>query len=264
MRDNPWIKAFLIAVTGLFLLTPLFLGLGDQVIFIWDEAIYANNTIGMLETGDLIMLYKDGQIIHYNSKPPLVIWLQSLCCLLLGVSEFAIRLPSALAGAGVLVLLNWFSYRVLRRWDVGLLASIILVTAQGYVRPHVTRTGDLDSVMIFFTTAYVLYFLRFLLAHQGQFGRKSIWIMAGLAVCAFYAKSISGLLPMAGLGILAIGTITGRALLKKPGLYLAILVGAGICAGYYLLKNAMWEGFAEYAQTASPAMIQIDVRPNCF
>ena len=247
IQQNPWLKALLLSLAGVLLLIPLFYGLGDHVIYIWDEAIYANNTIGMLESGDLIMLYKDGQINHYNSKPPLVIWLQSLSCLILGVNEFAIRLPSALAAVGVLLIIIWFSRRTFRRVDIGILACFILIMSQGYVRPHVTRSGDLDSVMIFFTTAYILYFLDCLLNRQSAVHWRNIWTMAFLVVCAFYTKSIAGVLPIAGLGILSVATKNGRLLYRQPQLYIAVAVGLGICAGYYVLKNAMWDGFAEHA-----------------
>ncbi|NJN78792.1 MAG: hypothetical protein HC803_11115 [Saprospiraceae bacterium] len=87
-------------IVGIILLAfiPLFYNLGEAAIYIWDEAIYANNALEMSFTKQFLVLQNNGISSLYNVKPPLVIWLQTLSIWTFGANEFAVRLPSALAG----------------------------------------------------------------------------------------------------------------------------------------------------------------------
>lgn len=77
--------------------------LGSVHLFDWDEINFAEAAREMLLTGN----YTQVQIGFepFWEKPPLFIWLQALCMSIFGISEFAARLPNAIAGAISLTLL---------------------------------------------------------------------------------------------------------------------------------------------------------------
>ena len=93
----------LIKVTGLVILLiiasiPLFLHLHVLPFRLWDESRLASNAYEMHTNGNLIVTYYEGEPEMWNTKPPLVIWMQLIFIKLIGFNELAIRLSSAIAG----------------------------------------------------------------------------------------------------------------------------------------------------------------------
>ena len=85
---------------GLFLLlailtAALFYDISNVPLFDEDEGTYALVSCEMLETGDFLVPRLEGRPFFH--KPPLFYWIQASCIRLLGSSEAALRLPSALA-----------------------------------------------------------------------------------------------------------------------------------------------------------------------
>ena len=70
-----------------------------------DEAHYAELTREMLRSGSWLVLLLDGRA--YIDKPVLFHWLQGAAMAWLGESEFAARLPSALAALGLFAITRW-------------------------------------------------------------------------------------------------------------------------------------------------------------
>jgi 4-amino-4-deoxy-L-arabinose transferase-like glycosyltransferase len=105
-----------------------FLGLGRAPLFDLDEGAYAEVAREMLVRHDLIGMFMNGA--PFYEKPPLLYWLQAASWHLVGPTEFAIRLPSALAGITWALCMAWF---VARRLDArtGLWAGLIVSTAIG-------------------------------------------------------------------------------------------------------------------------------------
>jgi len=86
----------------LILILPLFaflLRLGGAPLFDVDEGAFSEATREMLQSGDWGHTTLNGE--DRFDKPILVYWLQAACMRLFGAGEFAARLPSALAIAGV-------------------------------------------------------------------------------------------------------------------------------------------------------------------
>ena len=227
---NPW---YLIPIAIIFI--PLFYHLGAHCIYMWDEAIYANNALEMLYHRNWFVIQNNGVPSHYNVKPQLVTWLQAFSMSLFGVKEWALRLPSALAGFGIILLLLIFSKRWIGNYLVGLFGGIILVSAFGFVRIHMTRSGDLDAVMLFFVTGYVFTFLDYLLSKDSV--RKYLLLLTGLIVCAFMSKSLAGLMPLIPLGVLSVFFARGRAFLFDRRTWLHIAVGLSLIGIYYFARN---------------------------
>lgn len=224
---------------------PIFYNLDGPAIYLFDEAIYANNALEMAQDGDPFVLKNNGEVSLYNTKPPLVIWWQSLAIKCFGPTEWAIRLPSALAAFGTVFLLLLFAQHTLQDYRIGLVAMLVLVTSPGYLRNHVARSGDLDAMLIFWITCYsLLAFDHLLRPKEAPYRRHFIGI--GIGVClAFYSKSVAGFMPLLGLALAALAQ--GRLLttLRKPLLYVVALASAICCFGYYALREYLAPGYLD-------------------
>ncbi len=87
--ENPWLKWLPFAGIYLVYGIGLFLDVMDV-----DATQYASMAREMLETGNYLKLYNRYE--NYLDKPPLIFWLSALSYKLLGVSNFAYKLPSFL------------------------------------------------------------------------------------------------------------------------------------------------------------------------
>jgi 4-amino-4-deoxy-L-arabinose transferase-like glycosyltransferase len=90
-----------------------------------DEAHYAQLTREMLAARDWMVPLLDGR--PYIDKPVLFHWLQGLAVTILGETETAIRLPSALAALALFWLTHWTGTQLLDR-RVGDRGSLMLAT----------------------------------------------------------------------------------------------------------------------------------------
>ncbi len=95
-------------------LITLFWGIGDIGLIDETEPLFVEASRQMLVTGDWITPYFDGETRF--DKPPLIYWLMVLCFKAFGVSEWAARMPSALAALGTVLL----CFYVLRQHSPGL------------------------------------------------------------------------------------------------------------------------------------------------
>jgi 4-amino-4-deoxy-L-arabinose transferase-like glycosyltransferase len=104
-----------------------------------NEAMYASPPALMLENGDyLVPLYR-GQ--HFLDKPILPFWVVAASYKILGVSVFAERLPTALAGlATALLLALWIRRRA--GSFAGVLAGLLLLFSLLYVFIGMTFAAD--------------------------------------------------------------------------------------------------------------------------
>ena len=73
---------------------------------------------------------------------PLVIWLMSGSLRLFGYQEWALRLPSAIAALGTLILTLWFVRKVTGSQGLALGSTILLLLSPGFFGEHGARTGD--------------------------------------------------------------------------------------------------------------------------
>ncbi|QJE02694.1 phospholipid carrier-dependent glycosyltransferase [Massilia forsythiae] len=112
---------------ALALLAGLFLRLGAPPLFDVDEGAFAEATREMLERGDAVSTWLNGQPRY--DKPILVYWLQAGSVLLFGPSEFAFRLPSALAAGAWIAAILAFTRRCADRGTAWAAAFIAATTA---------------------------------------------------------------------------------------------------------------------------------------
>jgi 4-amino-4-deoxy-L-arabinose transferase-like glycosyltransferase len=217
---------------------PLFYKLDVNSIKVWDESRYACNAIEMLENGNLIVVKFNGEPDYWNTKPPMVVWMQVIAMKVLGINVLAVRLPSALAAIFTIILIILFSVYVLKKPMIGFLASLALITSKGYVAYHVTRTGDTDAVLTFFTTLYALSFFTFLLKFPESFNKYVVLSVLAF-VFAVLTKGIAGIIPATGLFFYAMTQKSFYAALRNYRLY--CIAGAGIVLIflYYFLRQKM-------------------------
>jgi len=221
---------------------PIWAYLSQPPIFIFDEAIYALNALDMYLSGDPIVLTRGGELTYFNTKPPLVIWLQAMSIGMFGANEFAIRFPSAIAASVTCITILVFSKYTLQDIRIGIVSILILVTSYGYIRPHVTRTGDLDSVLVCFITIYVCSVLHFILA-KAKNETRAIWIAGIAATAAFYAKSVAAFFPLPGLLLSALVAKRASRLFKIRATYQAAFMLVFACGMYYVVREFMSPGY---------------------
>ncbi|MFZ5424794.1 MAG: glycosyltransferase family 39 protein [Patescibacteria group bacterium] len=171
----------------------IFIGLGKNHLLPWDEAIYAEIAKNMNVTGDYIVQYWK-ETIPWFEKPPLMMWLMSFSTKLFGMSEFAVRLPSALLGFGTVLVTYYFGRKLFNK-TAGLLAALVLVTTTQFL--YYSRTSMLDVSLTFFITLslYMYYLAR-------SKNTNKLFVFSGVfGGLAFMVKGVVGLLvfPIIGL-----------------------------------------------------------------
>ena len=78
-------------------------GLGNATLWEPDEPRFAEATRQMFHRGDFVTPYLNG--VPRFEKPILFYWTQAAAFTIFGDNEFAARLPSAVAGVGIVLVL---------------------------------------------------------------------------------------------------------------------------------------------------------------
>lgn len=221
---------------------PVFYKLDVNSIKVWDEARYANNAIEMLETGNILVVKFNGKPDYWNAKPPLMVWAQAITMKCIGINVLAVRLPSALAAVLTIILLILFSTRILKIPIIGYLAALALITSKGYIAYHVTRTGDVDSMLTFLTTLYALSFFAFLLKYP-ESKTKYLVLFTLALVLASYTKGVAGIIPLTGIFVYFFTQKASIKILTNYQIYLAILAFITLYLGYYLVREHFDPGY---------------------
>ena len=230
----------ILTVLALLLIgSPLAFELGALPIQSWDEARQAVNSLEMLRSGGqwLITTF-DHQPDLWNTKPPLLIWLQAISIGMLGPTEVAVRLPSLLASLGVVGLLYVAGRRV-GRPGIGLLAGALLVTMPGYRGPHLARSGDYDALLCFWVLGQLL--ATFAYAETGR--RRYVFLAAGAVGGAVLTKSVAGLLGVPSLALYLLLEKKLLATLRRPDFWAVVAVGLAGPGCYYLLREWALPGY---------------------
>lgn len=84
---------------------PLFQYLDYLPVRVWDESRTAVNAYEMYQHGNYLVPTYNEEPDMWNTKPPLMVWLQVFSMKLLGTNEFSLRLPSAFAALVTCILL---------------------------------------------------------------------------------------------------------------------------------------------------------------
>ena len=236
-RSIRWGAAAFLALAAIFLASDLAL----HPIVLWDESRLAVNALEMSQRGFSLVTTYGFQPDLWNTKPPLLIWLEAGSIRLFGPSEWAVRLPSFLAALATVALVMRFSWRLGRSRFVAMAAPAMLVFSAGFFGPHAGQSGDYEMLLCLFTTAYLLLLFELLHARRPTPGRV---LLCGVLIAgACLTKGVAGLVP--GAGVLAYVLVTRRwpRLFKTPWYALAGLIVLVLVGGFYVLRERAAPGY---------------------
>lgn len=213
-------------------------------IHMWDEATYANNSIDMaLGNGNILVIQHLNEPDLYNTKPPFVIWLQALCIKSFGINEFAIRLPSAIFSFLTVIMVYFFCVRNLKSEIIGLIASAILVSSKGFISKHVVRSGDLDSILVFWLVLGLFTFLDYIIRKPD----KSIFHFSLLSISlilGFLSKGIAGFFFVPFMFIVACLPFNFWVYTELR-LYYSAIITLLSCFLYYVVRESLSSGYLD-------------------
>ncbi len=189
-------------------------GLGNVHLFDWDEINFAELAREMVVTGDWLRLQINYEL--FTEKPPFFFWLQGISMHLLGVGEYAARLPNALLGMLVLPFL-YVSGKFLIDRKFGFLWALSWF---GSVLPFLYfKSGIIDPYFNFFTFNGLFFLIHLIWKKKG---REEV----------YFSKTSATYLWLAGISM-------GLAVLTKgPVAYLVIT----LTLGSYWLSNGFKTG----------------------
>ena len=119
-----------------------------------DECRYGEIPREMLESGDFLTPRLN--YVKYFEKPPLFYWMNAGSMALLGKNELAVRLPTALAALGTILIVYLAGRRLFGR-RAGMLAALILGICAGH--HALGRIAITDMTLTFLLTASLALFL---------------------------------------------------------------------------------------------------------
>jgi 4-amino-4-deoxy-L-arabinose transferase-like glycosyltransferase len=237
MHIKYWIG---ICVVILISVIPLFSHLDSLPIQPYDEARLVTNALEMQRghSSWLVPTYR-GNPDMWNTKPPLLIWLQAISMHAFGVNELAVRIPSALAALVTCLLLFWLCARKLNKPWLGIIIVAVLVTSGGYVRVHGTRTADYDALLTFFTTGYTLFYFLFLKEQKVKY----IYLTLLFLVLGFLTKGIAAMFFTPVLFLFSLIYQRHFFVFKSRHLYIAAGIFLLVVVGYYWLREQVNPGY---------------------
>jgi 4-amino-4-deoxy-L-arabinose transferase-like glycosyltransferase len=168
-----WIYRSLAALLALLWLATL----GARPLFNPDEGRYAEIPREMQSGGDWVVPHLNG--LAYIEKPPLQYWATALSFRLLGPSEFAARLYSALTALGT-ILLALLAARRLWGLEAGWRAAAVLSSMLIFV--VLGQLLTLDMSLTFYMTLSLTAFLAAQQAAQPRSWMLLAWAATGLGV----------------------------------------------------------------------------------
>ena len=220
---------------------PFFTNLDMLPLRLWDEALVSLNAQEMYFDKDFIVTHSDGTPEMWNTKPPLLIWLQVLSMHLFGMNDVATRLPSAIAGYLTCLLIIWFCKKHLNNILIGLFSGLILATSAGYIVEHSVRNADYDALLVLFSTSTILFLFCYLQTEKNKYLHLTFVAL----ILGSLTKGVSILMILPGLFIFIILFKHASKIFKNKYLYINSLFYLTIVPGYYLLRESQNPGYLE-------------------
>lgn len=225
----------------IFLLSyfPLFYRLDSRVLRTWDESRTAASAVEMIQKKNFLVRHFEGNPDMWDSKPPLMQWMQIPLIHMFGINELAVRLPSAIAALLLCFTLIVFSNLFTESVIPGIIASMVLITSQGFVGMHIARTADHDSLLVLFITAALLSYMYYLFFDSD----KGLLLFFILLTLGYLTKSAASLFILPGLFVITVITNKFSGLFKNRNFYIGILIFIVPIAAYYILREIQNHGY---------------------
>jgi len=218
---------------------PIFQHLGSLPIRLYDEARLASNAYEMYHSGFSFITTSGGDPDMWNTKPPLLIWLQVLSMKVAGVNETGLRLPSAFAAFFTCVLLLLLAVRYMKNFWLGFIWVLVLITSSGYFDYHAVRFAEYDALLTFFLTLGAFTFFLFLETSK----KKYVYLFFMAMALAVLTKSAAALMILPGFFIYAAIKKKLLFLLKNRDFYIGLLIFLILAGGYYILREIYNPGY---------------------
>jgi 4-amino-4-deoxy-L-arabinose transferase-like glycosyltransferase len=197
MKAKPFSISKHLPVLFLLVFLSFFAHLGYLPLFDADEGAYSEVTREMLENQDFTSVQLNG--MPFPHKPPLFFWAQAASIKILGLNEFGLRLPSAIAAllwVSSIFLFTRRYYDTRSGWYAGqFMASSLLVTIIG-------RAAVPEALFNLFLTLTLLNIYRFY--HTGN-KRHIYWSFMFCALGILTKGAIAILLPF-GVSLIFFGS----------------------------------------------------------
>ena len=202
---------------------------------LWDnsEPQYGEIVKEMLRSGDWLTLHKDLQpwFIH----PPLWFWAAGVCANLLGLSEFALRLPSAVFGS-LCVLLAYAAGRRMFGETAGVVAALALGVSLEFL--VMSRLAIQDTMLVFFVAAST--FWAYFAARDGD--ARAFWIATISAALGTLVKGpVAVVLPLLTVFAWTLWARKTRDVLRLP--WFAGLLAYVVLAGAWFAAETAINGW---------------------
>ena len=220
--------AALLLLLGAAVLLGLFLNLGAMPLFDVDEGAFSEATREMLERGDYVSTWLNGQ--PRFDKPILIYWLQAASVTAFGLNEFALRLPSAVSATAWILAIFAFARRFLDR-DTGYAAAFIAASTAGL--SVIGRGATADALLNLFLALSMFDIYRYSLDVRPVWRRRAfLWIGLGLLTKGPVALLVPGAASLLAFGLQKRTRDWWRAVCDPVGW--AILLA--VAAPWYLLE----------------------------
>jgi 4-amino-4-deoxy-L-arabinose transferase-like glycosyltransferase len=227
-----------------------------------DEGRIAEVSREMALTGDFVTPRMGG--IPFACYPPLAYWLMAASGSVFGWSEFAMRLPGALCGIGLVAVIAFLTRRAARQVAgaseeaadrAGLLAGLVLATLPGFAMQE--KMCRADVMTMFFATFAFERFLAWATSPPAERQRRDLLLMYLSVSLGVLAK---GPIAIAMLGIAGLAWFIPRKewrLLGRMGFGWGIPLGAAVIVPWYVLvyrsagpaflrENLLWENIRAF------------------
>ncbi|MGE5220500.1 MAG: glycosyltransferase family 39 protein [Chloroflexota bacterium] len=223
------------------LVAALFYRLGGAALFEPDEGRNSEKAREILVLNDWITPHENFHAVL--DKPIFYYWLVAASFNFFGLSEWAARLPSALAAFGCLVLIYRFALVRWGRWVAFWSILILLASTEFFI---LARVVIFDMSLTFFLTLALWAFYE--AAHSEDTRRRRVWCLvlySALAIATLIKGLIGIMIP--GMVIFFYLLLSHRwAVLQRIYLISGILLFLAIVLPWYLAANAHNDGYLRY------------------
>lgn len=212
----------------------IFYNLGKAPLDNWDEAWYGEMTKNMLAAHDFIILHWNKSVLF--DKAPMYMWITIFFSTFLGLSEFSLRLTSALSGIIVIFLVIWYVYK-----KYGLIPSLVAYSSITLNNVFIfrARSGNLDS---FPTLLIVISYFVIISKHKYR-----LPILAFLFACIYLTRTAFVFFPFS---IFIFHELLFRRedILHQAKKYILFLIFFLALTGWWILAGYLREGntFVQY------------------
>ena len=213
--------------------------LGEFTIRLWDEGRNAVNALEMVKNKNIFVTYFNGSPDMWNVKPPLHIWLVSVFFKLFGISELSLRLPSAISATLIVLIIYFFSLKILKNRWIGLLGSLIILSSMGFPDIHIGRSGDYDALLTLFTFLASIFTFIYL----QDLNKKYLYYAGLFWTLAVMTKGIAALLMIPGIILFALFNGKIIKIIKQPNFWKTFLIFFITIGIYYTCREFLNHGY---------------------